>query len=140
PGLVILPTHRVLEGLPNFDSGRFVEGVRQAFSFEQIPGAPAAEKILTLIAERTRKSSVTVMAAVTRYGAWLMTFQPAAAQHILTGLSPRQQQLDPVILHRVVIEHMLGVSEEAVRNLENIRYFRDAQEALDRVRNGADVA
>ncbi len=151
-GLCILPTHRVVHSLPNFQSGVFVEGTRQNFSFEQMPGSPNAPEILRWLQEnhenhvgaavsavpasRSDASRPIVMVAVTRHGAWKMRFRPETAQHLIGELSPRQQQLDVVVLHRVVIETMLGISPEDVRSLKHVGYYRDAQEAIDLVRAG----
>jgi len=60
---------------------------------------------------------------------------------IFQGLSVRQQWLDVVQLHKCLLENVLGLSEESIRNQENIRYLRDAAEALEQVRSGnAQVA
>jgi len=48
--------------------------------------------------------------------------------------------LDVVQLHKLILEGVLGISEEAIRNQQNISYVRDANEALERVRQGANVA
>jgi uncharacterized protein (DUF1015 family) len=56
---------------------------------------------------------------------------------LLQGLSFRQQALDVVQLHRCLLEGVLGISEEAIRNQDNINYVRDPAEALARVRTGA---
>jgi uncharacterized protein (DUF1015 family) len=61
-------------------------------------------------------------------------------QDALGGVSVRQRELDVVQLHRVLLERVLGISEEAIRNQEHIAYERDAYEAISRVRQGANVA
>ena len=52
------------------------------------------------------------------------------------GLSIRQQSLDVVQLHKVVLDGVLGLSEESIRNQQNLSYVRDAGEALSAVRSG----
>ena len=53
----------------------------------------------------------------------------------------RQQALDVVQLHKVVLERVLGLSEESIRNQQNLTYVREAAEALAAVRGGgANVA
>ena len=57
------------------------------------------------------------------------------------ALPLRQQSLDVVQLHKCLLEGVLGISEEAIRNQQNISYLRDASEAIARVRTGgANVA
>ena len=151
PGLAILPTHRVLHGLPNFQSGEFVRVAREFFSFEQMPGTPKGYVLMQQIQRKDAQindaqledapASTTVLAAATRDGSWILRANRGAADALMAGLSPRQQQLDVVRLHRVLLQHVLGISEEAVRAQQNISYLRDAQEAVDRVHSGgADIA
>ena len=54
---------------------------------------------------------------------------PSAAQ-VFNGLSIRQQSLDVVQLHKVLLENVLHLTEESIRNQQNISYVRDAAEAL----------
>ena len=42
-----------------------------------------------------------------------------------------------VQLHKVLLENVLGLSEESIRNQQNLSYVRDAAEALASVRSGA---
>jgi uncharacterized protein (DUF1015 family) len=46
-----------------------------------------------------------------------------------------------VRLHKVVLESVLNINEEAIREQRNVEYLRDAREAVQRVRSGgANVA
>ena len=47
----------------------------------------------------------------------------------------RQQSLDVVQLHKILLENVLGLSEESIRNQQNISYVRDAAEALAHFEN-----
>ncbi len=49
-----------------------------------------------------------------------------ALPSIFFGLSIRQQSLDVVQLHKGLLEDVLGISEESIRNQQNLRYVRDA--------------
>jgi len=44
------------------------------------------------------------------------------------------------VLHKLGLELVLGISEEAIREQKYISYLRDADEAVERVRGGANVA
>jgi uncharacterized protein (DUF1015 family) len=78
--------------------------------------------------------------AGTRQGPYLMRAKQDAIQHAMRDVPALQRELDVVQLHRVLLERVLGISEEAVRNQENVRYERDAFEAISWVRQGANVA
>jgi len=82
----------------------------------------------------------TAFLAVTADRVFLLD-RPRAPENLFAGLSFRQQQLDVVQLHKVLLEHVLGISEEAIRNQQNVRYLRNAEEAMHEVRSGkANVA
>jgi uncharacterized protein (DUF1015 family) len=63
-----------------------------------------------------------------------------AIQETLASLPERERTLDVVQLHKILFERVLGISEEAVRDEENVRFERDAFEAISWVRQGANVA
>jgi uncharacterized protein (DUF1015 family) len=79
--------------------------------------------------------------AATREGDFLLTPKPEAIAPLLEGLSPRQRELDVTQLHKVALEKLLGLSEETVRAGSNVRYVREAEEALRQVGSGnGDIA
>jgi len=55
--------------------------------------------------------------------------------HFFGKLSLRQQALDVVQLHKCLLEGVLNISEEAIRNQENVSYCREAADALMQVRS-----
>jgi uncharacterized protein (DUF1015 family) len=61
-------------------------------------------------------------------------------QQALAHLPERQRQLDVVQLHGLVLEQLLGLSEESIREQRNLRYLRDAAEAVEQVSRGTAQA
>jgi uncharacterized protein (DUF1015 family) len=139
PGLVILPGHRVVHGLESFSADALLDRARAYFSVEEVDAsidAPRANAIL-----REAGHAGTALLGVTANRAFLFDTPKAIGSGILAGLSLRQQSLDVVQLHKCMLEGVLGISEEAIRDQQNISYVRDTAEALDRVRSsGANVA
>jgi len=83
----------------------------------------------------------TALLAVTSDRVFLIDTPQPATSDFFSGLSLRQQSLDVVQLHKCLLEGLLRVSEEAIRNQRNINYVRDAGEAMAQVRAGsANVA
>ncbi len=137
PGLVILPTHRVVHGLENFQVGEMVRVARSFFAVEDITSRFDPERPTAALPSHGED---TALLAVSRGNKFLMR-APAAAQHTsLAELSRRQAELDVVRLHKVVLESVLGLSEESLREQKHIEYLRDAREAVARVQAGANVA
>ena len=137
-GLVILPTHRIVHGLLDFDRERMMEAAAQFFDIERIDLRTESRSATTLLGQAGENG--TAFVAVTRQGPYLMRAKQDAIQHVLRDLPALQRGLDVVQLHRVMLERVLGISEEAIRNQENVRYERDAFEAISWVRQGANVA
>jgi len=139
PGLVILPTHRVVHGLAAFSPDALHDRARQYFSVEEVDPAIDAARAVGILREAGHAG--TALLAVTVDRAWLFDTPKTINSEFWGSLSLRQQALDVVQLHKCLLEGALGISEEAIREQRNISYVRDAGEAMARVRDGkADVA
>ena len=137
PGITILPTHRVVSGLENFKIAEFAERAKQYFNVRELPSSLTPPQLL---AKLNATDGVAFVAAA-RDGNLLLTPRPDAIAPLLAGLSPRQAQLDVTQLHKVIIEKLLGMDEDTVRKGEKIRYYREADESVERVMSGkSDVA
>ena len=139
PGLLVLPTHRVVHSLPSFSVEKFQNSSRAYFEIEEIDNTFGATRATMLL--RERGLSGTALIAVTANRAFLLHSPKPAGTELMAGLSPRQQALDVVQLHKVLLEGVLQLSEESIRNQQNLSYLRDASEALEQVRHGpANIA
>ena len=137
-GLVILPTHRIVHGLVSFDRERMLESAKRFFDIERIDLRTESRSATTLLEEAGENG--TAFVAVTRQGPYLLRAKERAVQEALSSFSARQRKLDVVQLHKLLLERILGISEEAIRNQEHVKYERDAFEAISWVRQGANVA
>jgi uncharacterized protein (DUF1015 family) len=130
-GLVILPTHRVVHSLPDFDPAAFAIAAQEFFTVEPLNTADAATYM-----ELLGREQGPAFVAVTNSGASLLRSKPEAVAAALAALPERQRQLDLSHLHSIVLDRLLGLDAEKVREQTNIRYLRDADEAVDLVRRG----
>ena len=135
PGLVILPTHRVVHGLPSFSAAAFREGACAYFSVEEVDASVDAARAKVILREAGRMG--TALLAVTADRVFLLDRAKLVSPEIFSGWSLRQQALDVVQLHKCLLEGVLGISEEAIRDQRNVRYIRDIDEATAQVRSGA---
>jgi uncharacterized protein (DUF1015 family) len=135
-GLVILPTHRVVHSLNRFDPVAFATSAMKFFTVEALRD-DTADAYINLLAGQQG----TAFVAVTRAGALLFLVKPEAMNAALAAVPERQRQLDLTQLHSIVLDRLLGLDAEKVRDQTNIRYLRDAAEAVAQVQRGeADVA
>jgi uncharacterized protein (DUF1015 family) len=139
PGLLVLPTHRVVHSLQSFSLDEFQKSSRAFYEVEEVDPKVDAAHATALLSERGR--SGTALLAVTANRAFVLHSPKPAGAKFFAGLSARQQALDVVQLHKCLLEGVLKLSEESIRNQQNLSYLRDASEALAQVRKGeANIA
>jgi uncharacterized protein (DUF1015 family) len=142
PGLLILPTHRLVHGLASFSEEKFRSSARAFFDVDEVDSALDAPRATVILREAGRTG--TSILAVTANRAFLLHHPNPNTPEVFARFSVRQQALDVVQLHKCLLEGVLNLSEESIRNQENISYVRDAGEALSRVRAAggprADIA
>jgi uncharacterized protein (DUF1015 family) len=122
PGLTVLPTHRVLANVSGFDSRIFFERAAEFFDTSAGPGVTIEVFTDGRLSQLHLKPSVNLAA-------------------LMPDLSEKQRTLDVVVLHRLLIEKCLGITEEAVKKESHITYVRERDAAIEAVREGrAQVA
>jgi uncharacterized protein (DUF1015 family) len=134
PGLAILPTHRVVFGLPPVKLASFSNDVRRFFNVEEADAAIDAGRATAILQQAGLAG--TALLAVTRDRVLLLHTPKAVGTPAFGNLSLSQQALDVVQLHKCLLEGCLGISEDAIRNQQNVAYLRETAEALAQVRDG----
>ncbi|MGA3090552.1 MAG: DUF1015 domain-containing protein [Terriglobales bacterium] len=134
PGLVILPTHRLVFGRPHFSAAQFQAEARKFFNVEEVDATIDAARATAILQQAGEAG--TALLAVTTGAAFLLHTPKSIGTALFANLSLRQQALDVVQLHKVLLEGVLKISEEAIRNQENVSYCREVGEALSQVRSG----
>jgi uncharacterized protein (DUF1015 family) len=137
PGITIMPTHRVVNGIENFSSPDFITKASAFFNITEIDGISSASRLIDRLNHTPGDSSI----AVTGDGNYVLTPKPDAIAPLLQDLPPRQRQLGVAQLHAVVLDHLLGLTEDKIRATGNIQYLREAGEAVSLVEAGeANIA
>jgi uncharacterized protein (DUF1015 family) len=138
PGLLVLPTHRVAFGLSDFNVAAMKTKLEKYFDIEEL--GPVSDVKLAVDRLRQTGEKKTALLAITANGAFLLRSRPSQESPTLDGQSERQRGLDVVQLHKLVLEETLGMSEEDIRNQKHLKYVREANDAAEEVRRGANVA
>jgi uncharacterized protein (DUF1015 family) len=132
PGLVILPTHRLVHNLASFDPDQFRADASAYFDISEVTDLKGMLQALS----ETGGHCFGAYVAKNTY--WMLSLK---GEDIINHLTPadRSQEwrtLDVTILHAVVIEHLLGISPEKVASQENIKYLRDPEQGVTKVDSG----
>jgi len=134
PGLVILPTHRVVFGLEGFNIFAKAAQVMQYFDIQDLGTVTDVQDAVRRLREAGKDR--TALLAVTAQNAFLLRSRDNSHVAALQGLSDKQRALDVVQLHKLLLEEIIGMSEEDIRAQKHLRYIRDAEEAVNEVRTG----
>lgn len=132
PGLVILPTHRIVQRMP-VSKGELETLLRTRFHLKPMPNGQLLEDISQCDPSETRAIGVALPGGL---GFVCYLDRPEDVLKWIPGNeSDRLKMLDVSILHRVIFEQLLGLTGN-----DFFSYTRDPQEALDSVKNGAGAA
>jgi len=132
PGLVILPTHRVVKSLPANAIASFAERAREVFDVEEIAHRDTF---------RTRlNDSGTGAIGVTLKGSphyFLLRLRDAAAMETaMPDAAAEVRRLDVSVLHALVFDRIFGLRADEIRKGGNIEYTIEIGGALGAVANG----
>ena len=137
PGMVILPIHRAVHGLAGFSLPDFLEKLGKDFTIETClcRNEVESETILSrfadthhcflLIAKDPEQSHLVKISKQS----WL---EHPAAQGIPTALAT----LDVTVLHRLILENILGIDEAAQAEQKNLVYWKSTKQAMAETRHG----
>lgn len=150
-GLTILPTHRTVANLPNFDFDRFRKSLAPYFDWYSYPflnpeerQSAYAEFRKDLEGRSHGRRALGVYAAPGRDGAnppgpafYLFALQRGIdLEELLPDVSEAQRQLDVVLLHRLILQKGLGITPEDVASEKNVGYEREMDAAIGAVDAG----
>jgi uncharacterized protein (DUF1015 family) len=131
PGLVILPTHRVIFNYADKATPQVLEGASDYFAVTQLPSRGALESAMAQAASDERRIGF--------YDGGYYMLQLRSSDimaSVVPDRAPEWRSLDVSILHELIIERVMGISKSKVEAKENIDYYRDLDEAIDQVESG----
>jgi len=133
PGLVILPTHRIVHSLPAFDFDDLLE--RLAPSFEATPVTTRAEGMAGL-SETAERPSFLLLSG--ERGA-LVRLRPECPIDTVVdpSLPAPLKPLDVTVLHHHILQDLLGITPEAQAAQSNLRYVKSEEEAFAAATDGS---
>jgi uncharacterized protein (DUF1015 family) len=131
PGLLVLPTHRLLTGLSAEQLERLAPAsLGRYFQVERLEGETGHDAtVISRLAEAGQ--TVPAFALLTPAGSWLLRLsEDGRARMAESGRAPAWNALDVAIAHRLLLEDLLGLSTEDVRAGRYLRYTHETEEAL----------
>ncbi|HVB29763.1 MAG TPA: DUF1015 domain-containing protein [Terriglobia bacterium] len=139
-GLLILPTHRVVHSLAGFNWEQFVAQATPFFEVEKLACSGTAgqdDPMIRQSLERSGRARPTIAAYAGREGAALLSLrQDADLGGALAEFPESLRRLDVVVLHGLVLEKVMSIDRQAVREQKHLRYVRELDQAIEEVNSG----
>ncbi len=139
-GLTILPTHRAVRNLPQFDWSRFASHAGTFFEWGEVslpaPMPHGASGFLGLLGQAGEKRPALGAYAGQGRAALLSLRRDRDLDRMLPDVPAGLRGLDVVILHRLVLENILGIDRQAVREEKHLSYYREFENAAAEVDQG----
>jgi uncharacterized protein (DUF1015 family) len=132
PGLILLPTHRLVRGTPAETLASLFSHLEEHFEVQEV-GMEDLESRLRLAVQNQPVfglvlPSGTVYQVTARDASRLDAALPA-------DLDPSLRRLDVIILQHLVMDKVLGIPAAEVATTDRLAYTRDAEEAVRRVQD-----
>jgi uncharacterized protein (DUF1015 family) len=142
PGLVVLPTHRLVHSVAGFDATKLRERLREYFVLSEVAGG--ARDAIGLRAELAAAAQKGTSFALVMPGESVATILTLRSDVDLAaaGLAGSKEtlSLDVTLLHGLVLEKILGIDRAAQEAQSSIHYVKHTQVALDRCAAGEGQA
>lgn len=138
PGMIVLPTHRLLRGTPRLTSEEIVGRLHGAFRCERVGSGAAAASDCWARMERADRQGLMALFA-TGDDQWLLCDATAAAAEQMRQLAADHSDdwrgLGVSLLHRLVIDQLLGAAGHPKPT-----YVHQVDEVIDGLRGGATLS
>lgn len=136
-GLVVLPTHRVVHSVENFNGFKMLSLCDKYFDTLGVKSLQELEKLLDEIYDAGGIGFGLYFE--NKYFVMSLKANVNLAE-IFEGLDSSLYSLDVTVLHSLILEKLLKIDIEALKNQTNLTYEKQAAKAISMVDNGADCA
>jgi uncharacterized protein (DUF1015 family) len=135
PGLVILPTHRLVGNLKSYDTNELVKKLQSNFRVTEFEykKAESKEKAKLLMIKRLGKAFEQGENTFGIYDGKSFYFIVLKNKEALKSLavSDASKSLDVVVLHKLILEGLLSIGDAQLAGETNIEYIKDIGGAVD---------
>ena len=141
PGLVVLPTHRVVHSVKNFDLDRFISAAEKNFKVERYAESKFQEVMakMSMLGEQGEHTFVFVPKNAKEYYLLTLRDESIMDNRITEQVSAEWKRLDVTILHKLLLEDLLGIDAKALEEKRNLYYIRNKEDGFKYLEKDPDV-
>lgn len=138
-GLVILATHRLVGNLRDFDAAKLITSLKENFEITEYkfgprPGDKTAAKQKMLAQMKTQydndKIAFGIYAGNNAFCTAVLK-NKQAMNSVASNMSLHWRTLDVSVLHKLILEKLLGIGEKQLADGNNLEYIKDTDNAID---------
>jgi uncharacterized protein (DUF1015 family) len=137
-GLIVLATHRLVGNLENFSFEKFIaelgdnfEVIKLVFDSTQAK-TDAKQKMLTIMKnEHDKDNNVFGIYGADNAFYIAVLKDKHATEHVAPQMSRAWRTLDVSVLHKLILEPLLGIDEQAIARGGNLQYVKGMSNAID---------
>ncbi len=140
PGLSILPTHRMVHGLPPERLEGLLARIAERFEVRRVCRWRDTSAVQRWEREAVgRPGSVLGVALQGSQDFHEAVLTPARAAEVLSALPEPLRTLDVCALHQGILEGLLGIGEAELRSQSHVRYSHESAGALEELQGDAQA-
>lgn len=140
PGLIILPTHRMINGIKDFDINSFVHKLGEHFEVEQINVQSHNLQDKVQIAQEILDKKGLHTFVLYAHNKEIFYSLSLRSMNIMETLHPDRHSsyldLDVSILHTLILNNLLGIGEKELKNQDYLEYTHSVSEGIEEVEKG----
>jgi uncharacterized protein (DUF1015 family) len=132
PGLRIFPIHRLVHSIEGLTPERFRERLSNLFNLRRVGGV---DELRTAVASGRSRPGVFGILFRGESGGWVAEWKDGSGldRPPLASVPPALRQLDVILLHRLILEDLLGITPEAQAQGAHLDYVKDENRLLRRM-------
>jgi uncharacterized protein (DUF1015 family) len=138
-GLIVLPTHRLVSALAGFDIDDLIGKIQEGFEVVPFPfndddGKAAARRAMFEAMSELGGKAANAFGIYAASGCFYAAAlrEPAVMESLCPQMSRAARRLDVNILHKLVLEQILGIGDRELASQSHVEYIKDIGDAIDR--------
>jgi len=137
-GLIVLATHRLISNIENFSSEELIARLRDnfgiiEFSFDSPQAKTNAKRKMLTQMKTAFDNDKNAFGIYSGNGAFYVAV--LKDKHKMDSVTPEKslawRSLDVSILHKLILEELLGIDEKRLASQSNVEYVKDTSNAID---------
>jgi len=136
PGLQILPAHRLVRNIKDYNFDRILKSLKESFTVELIGKGCRVEKFMSGLNNEAENHTFVMYVGQEDAYYKLLLSNEKLLDTVFANNHPEWRHLDAGILHSAIIHKILGIHSTDVTLKECVKYVKEETEAVSLVKSG----